>query len=150
MVRLALGLGGRARNNCGRPPATEVGRSCGCESATAFFLGLGEPVGLGTGLDDVRVEGDPVDDRRAEAGINEGLLPLRERSVRGDRDGPPFLSLGEDLEQQFGPGFIQVEVAELVQAEKVDAAVSGDGAGQFLFFSSAASASSLTRLTVVV
>jgi hypothetical protein len=65
----------------------------------------------------VRVEGAPVDDRRAETGIGEGLLPLRERGIRGDRDGPPFFPLGEDLEQQFGPGLVQVEISELGQRE---------------------------------
>jgi hypothetical protein len=36
------------------------------------LLGLGEPVGLGAGLDDGAVEGEPVDDRGAEPGIGEG------------------------------------------------------------------------------
>ena len=34
-------------------------------------LGGAEPVGLGAGLENVRVEGDPVDDRGDQAGVGE-------------------------------------------------------------------------------
>ena len=37
--------------------------------------GLGEAVGVGAGLDDGAVEGEPVDDRGAEPGVGEGLGP---------------------------------------------------------------------------
>jgi hypothetical protein len=39
MVRPALGLDGRTRNGCGRPPGKEAGRSCQCRSAAAFSSG---------------------------------------------------------------------------------------------------------------
>ena len=42
------------------------------------------------------------------------------------------LAFGEDLEQQLGAAAVELEVAQLVQAEQVDAAVAGDGAGQGL------------------
>jgi hypothetical protein len=80
----------------------------------------------------VGVEGDPVHVGRAEPRVGEGLLPLGERRVGGDRDRASFLAFGEDLEQQFGSGLVEVEVAQFVQAEQVDAAVAGDGAGEFL------------------
>jgi hypothetical protein len=34
--------------------------------------GLGEPVGIGAGFEDVAAEGEPVDDRGAEPGVGEG------------------------------------------------------------------------------
>jgi len=37
-----------------------------------------------------------------------------ERGVGRDRDGAAFLAVGEDLEEEFRAGLVQVEVAELV------------------------------------
>jgi hypothetical protein len=73
--------------------------------ASAGFGGLAggfagaEPVGLGAGLEDVGVEGDPVDDRGDEAGVGEDGSPFAERQVGPDRDGGSFLAFGDDLEQ---------------------------------------------------
>src|SRR5437588_8772744 len=92
-------------------------------------LGGAEPVGVGAGGDDVRVEGEPVDDGGAEPGVGEGAGPFAEGGVGGDGDGGAFLAFGEDLEQQLGAAAVELEVAQLVQAEQVDAAVAGDGAG---------------------
>src|SRR6516225_2394928 len=94
--------------------------------------GRAQPVGVGAGLDDVGVEGEPVDDGGAEPGVGEGGGPFAEGGVGGDGDGGAFLALGEDLEQQLGAAPVELEVAQLVQAEQVDAAVAGDGAGQGL------------------
>ena len=60
---------------------------------------MGEAVGGGAGLDDVAVEGEPVDDRGAESRVGEGLGPARERLVGGDRDAVFLLAFGEDLEE---------------------------------------------------
>src|SRR5258707_6465118 len=92
--------------------------------------GGAQPVGVGAGLDDVRVEGEPVDDRGAQPGSGEGGGPFAEGGVGGDRDGGAFLPLGEYLEQQLGAAPVELEVAQLVQAQQVDPAVAGDGAGQ--------------------
>src|SRR5216683_7782816 len=94
--------------------------------------GGSQPVGVGAGLDDVRVEGEPVDDRGAQPGIGEGGGPFAEGGVGGDRDGGAFLPLGEDLEQQLGAAAVELEVAQLVQAQQVDPAVAGDGPRQQL------------------
>ena len=95
-------------------------------------LGGAQPVGVGAGGDDVGVEGEPVDDGGAEPRVGEGGCPFGEGGVGRDRDGGAFLAFGEDLEQQLGAAPVQLEVAQLVQAEQVDAAVAGDGAGQGL------------------
>jgi hypothetical protein len=62
----------------------------------------GQPVGLGAGLQDVRVEGDAVDYGGDEAGVGEYGSPFAERQIRTDRDGGSFLPFGDDLEEQFG------------------------------------------------
>jgi len=76
-----------------------------------------EPVGLGSGFEEVGVEGDPVDDRDHhavsrmgaecdvaddrghDAGVGEDGSPLAEREVGPDRDRCSFLLLGT-----VGPG----------------------------------------------
>src|SRR5262249_55756122 len=106
----------------------------GLVSGSGGLPGFGgaQPVGVGAGVDDVGVEGEPVDDGRAEPRVGEGGGPLGEGGVGRDRDGGAFFAFGEDLEQQLGAAPVQLEVAQLVQAEQADAAVAGDGAGQGL------------------
>jgi hypothetical protein len=78
----------------------------------------------------VGFEGDPVHDRGAESGVGEGAGPFGERGVRRDRDRGAFLAFGEHLEQQLGAAAVEFEVAQLIEAEQVDPAVAGDGAGE--------------------
>lgn len=52
------------------------GLSAGCSLGS----GRREPVGVGAGLDDGAVEGEPVDDGRAETGV--GVLAYVQRCVR--------------------------------------------------------------------
>ena len=92
-----------------------------------------EAVAAGAGLDDVPAEGEAVDDGGAEPGVGEGPGPAAEAVVAGDRDGGLLLPFGQDLEQQFGAALVEFHVAELVEAEELDPAVAGDGAGQLTF-----------------
>src|SRR6266567_8788117 len=112
----------------GAPPGVRLSGPGG----VAAGLGGAQPVGVGAGGDDVRLEGEPVDDGCAQPRVGEGGCPLAEGGVGGDRDGGAFLAFGEDLEQQLGAAAVELEVAELVQAEQVDAAVAGDGAREGL------------------
>src|SRR5258705_3550490 len=112
----------------GAPPGVRLSGPGGLVAG----LGGAQPVGVGAGGDDVRVEGEPVDDGGAEPGVGEGGGPFGEGGVGRDRDGGAFFPLGEDLEQQLGAAPVQFEVAELIEAEQVDAAVAGNGAGQGL------------------
>ena len=70
--------------------------------------GGGESVGLGAGVDDVGVEGEPVDDGGGQSGVGEGVAPLAERGVRSAGDGGSFLAGGDDLEEQLGPAGVEV------------------------------------------
>jgi hypothetical protein len=38
-----------------------------------LVFGVGKPVGVGSGFDDGSLEREPVNDRRAEAGVREGF-----------------------------------------------------------------------------
>jgi hypothetical protein len=69
---------------------------------------------VGSGFDDVGVEGEPVDDGGDEAGVGDDLAPLAEGQVGGGDDGGSFFSLGDDLEEQFGASGVELDVAELV------------------------------------
>ena len=81
----------------------------------------------------MRPEGESVDDRGGEARVGERLAPFAERCVRGDRDRRPLIPLGEDLEEQLGTPAIQMQVAQLVEAEKVDPSVAADHLGELAF-----------------
>src|ERR1700738_5449822 len=78
-------------------------------------------------------EGEPVDDRRGEARVGEGLAPLTEGVVAGHRDRGAFLALGEYLEQQLGAAGIDADISELVDAEQVESSVAADGPGEHPF-----------------
>lgn len=58
LARSALGFLGRVRHGCGWHPVRGAGRSCREGSAASLLLGLCEAVGVGAGLDNVRVERD--------------------------------------------------------------------------------------------
>jgi hypothetical protein len=93
-------------------------------------LGGAEPAGLGAGLEDAGVEGDPVDDRGDEAGVGEDGAPFAEWQVCPDRDGGSFVPPGDDLEQQLGAAGVDLDVAGFAGEKEVQAAVAADDAGQ--------------------
>ena len=60
-------------------------------------------------------------------------MRFTEREVRSQGDGRFLFSFRQDLEQQLGAPGIQLDVAELVQAQQVDPPVTGHQAGQAPF-----------------
>jgi len=106
--------------------------SVGWSSAVRCFAGA-ESVGLAAGFEDVGVEGDPVDDGGDQAWVGEHAAPFAEGQVGGDRDGGAFFAFGDDLEEQFGAAGVDLDVAEFVEAEQVEAAVAADDAGEDAF-----------------
>jgi hypothetical protein len=76
--------------------------------------GVGEPVGVASGFDDLPGECQPVDNGSAQPWVGESLCPRREWLVGGDCDGRALFSLGENLKQQFGAAPVQLQVAQLV------------------------------------
>src|SRR5680860_763864 len=106
-----------------RVPAPSVAGAGGAVCALLWVLGGAflrsggpESVGVGSGLQDVAVEGEPVRDGGGQARVGERRSPLAERRVGGDRDAGAFVAFGEDLEQQLGAARVQVQIAELVEA----------------------------------
>src|SRR5664279_1814782 len=92
-----------------------VGRVGGEVSAGGLFrFGVGQPVGVGAGLDDVAAEGEPVDDGGAEPGVGERFRPAREGVVGGDGHGVLFLPFRQNLEKQFCIAFVEFHVAKLI------------------------------------
>ncbi len=65
-------------------------------------------------------------EREQEPWIGEGLCPAGERFVGGDRDRRALLPLSQNLKQQLGAAPIQLEIAELVHQDQIDATVAGD------------------------
>ena len=57
-------------------------------------------------------------------------MRFAERQVGPDRDGGPFVPLGDDLEQQLGAAGVGLDVAEFVEQQEVQPAVAADRAGQ--------------------
>jgi hypothetical protein len=78
----------------------------------------------------VGVEGDAVDDGGDQAGVGEDGAPFTEGQVGGDGDAGPFLAFGDDLEEEFGAAGVDLDVAEFVEAEQVQAGVAAHDAGQ--------------------
>src|SRR3954447_3413838 len=75
-------------------------------------------------------EGEPVDDGGCQAGVGERVAPLGERGVGGAGDGGLLLAFGDDLEEQFGAAGVEVHVADLVEAEQVEAGEAAHHAGE--------------------
>lgn len=87
-------------------------------------------VAVAAGLDDVGVVGDSVNDGCGEAWVGDDLAPFAEWQVRCDRDGRFLFSFGDDLEDEFSALGVELDVAELVEAEQVIASVAGDESGE--------------------
>ena len=86
-----------------------TGRSVGFGAAVAGFAGA-QPVGLGAGFEDVGVEGDAVDDGGDKARVGKHCSPFGKWQVGGDRYRCSFLAFGDDLEQQFGAAWVDLDV----------------------------------------
>ena len=89
-----------------------------------------EPEALSPRLDDVGVEGEPVDDGGHQSGVRDDRAPLAEGQVAAGGDGCLLLPLGHDLKQQLGPPSVELHVAKLVEAEQVESSIAGHDAGQ--------------------
>ena len=60
-------------------------------------------------------------------------MRFAERQVGPDRDGGSFVSLGDDLEEQFGAAGVDLDIAQFVEAEQVQASVAGHDPGEATF-----------------
>ena len=111
--------------SCSAWPRT-MRRCSGCAESGRLLrrpLGLGraQSEALGPGLDDVGVECQPIDDGGDQAGITDDLTPFGEGEVRGGGHRCLLLAFGQDLEQQLSSFGVELDIAELVEAEQVEA-----------------------------
>ncbi len=63
---------------------------------------MGETVAFAIHLQDADVMGQPVEERAGETFGSEGFGPFVEGQVAGNEGGAAFVTLGDQLEQQFG------------------------------------------------
>ena len=83
-------------------------------------LRLLEPVAFAVQFQDVDVMGQPVEKRAGETLIAEDARPFVERQIGCDDRRAAFVTLAEDLEQQFGAGLRERHVAEFVDDQQLD------------------------------
>ena len=72
---------------------------------------LAEAVALAVHLEDVAVMGQTIQESGGHTFPLEDLVPFAERQVAGDQQTGPFITIGEDLEQQFGSRTAEGQVA---------------------------------------
>src|SRR6516165_903189 len=107
MVALAVGAG----RGCGD------GASAGCLIVVAAF----KAPTVVTGLDDVTVMSEPVEQRGGHLGIAEHAGPLSEGEVGGDDDGGALVKPTDEVEQKLAAGLCERQVAQLVENDEVHA-----------------------------
>ena len=71
----------------------------------APFSALVETIALAVHFQDMDMVGEAVQQRPGQAFGAEHLGPLVEGKIAGQQGGAAFVTLAEDLEQQFGAGF---------------------------------------------
>src|SRR5260221_5549327 len=91
--------------------------------------------GLSTVAVDVHLEDCCVMDEAVDGGeghglIGEDLAPLSERLVCGDQHGSPFVSGGNQLEENAGLGMVLGDICDVVEDQQVVVVELGDGAFQ--------------------
>ena len=88
-------------------------------------LGDAQPVGVGAGFKDVRVERDSINYCGHQSRIWEHRSPFAKRQVTCQSDTCAFLPLGDDLKQQFGSARVDLDIPELIEAKQIQAPVPG-------------------------
>src|SRR5919199_3334554 len=83
---------------------------------------LTEAVGFAAELEQMAAMGETVEQRRDQASVVvEDAGPVRELEVGSDRECAPGVAMGEQDEEQLGLVSVQLDKAQFVQDEKVEA-----------------------------
>ena len=77
-----------------------------------------EPEAFAVHLQDVDMMSEPVEERTGEAFGAEDAGPFIERQIGRDDGRPALVALGEDLEEQFGAGWRQGDVAQFIDDQE--------------------------------
>src|SRR4030081_3583431 len=110
----ATGFGGSART-VGAGRGCGDGASAGCVIVVAAF----EAPAVVTGLDDVAVVGQAVEQRGRHLGIAKHTGPLSECEIGGDDDGRAFVEAADEVEQELAAGLSEWKVAKFVKDDEV-------------------------------
>ena len=74
-----------------------------------------------TGLDDIAVMGQPIEQRGGHLGVAEDGGPFAEGEVGGDDDRGALVEAADQVEQQLSAGLREGQIAELVENDEVHA-----------------------------
>ena len=74
-----------------------------------------------TGLDDVAVMSQTVEQRGRHLGIAEHARPLAECQIGGDEDGGALIKPADEVEEKLTAGLGKGQISELVQDNEVHA-----------------------------
>ena len=91
-------------------------------AATAFALLLGE-LGLAPAIaaafddEDLDVVGQAIDQSYGARGVGEDGVPVLERQVGGDEQGPVLVAAADELKEQVGGPCVVGEKADLIDHE---------------------------------
>ena len=83
-------------------------------------LGVGQAVAFTVGFEDVNAMGQPVQHGPGEPFAAQHLRPVFKRQVGGDDEAGTLISTGHHIEEQFGPGLGERDVAEFVEDEQIE------------------------------
>ena len=79
-----------------------------------------EAPGLVSGLDDLAVMGEPVEQRGRHLGVAEDGRPFAERQIGGDDDRGSFVEPADQVEEQLSAGLGERQIAEFVEHDEVE------------------------------
>src|SRR3981081_3558137 len=110
----ATGFGGSAR-------AVGAGRGCGdgASAGCVIVVAAFEAPTVVTGLDDVTVVGQAVEQRGRHFGVAKHTGPLSECEIGGDDDGRALVESADEVEQKLAAGLSERKVAKFVKDDEV-------------------------------
>ena len=76
--------------------------------------------GIAASCEYVGVMAEAIEQRRSELFVAEHLDPLGERQIGGDDGRAPFITLGQQIEQQLAAGALERHEAQLIDDQKRD------------------------------
>src|SRR5260221_9330530 len=109
----ARGFGGSAR-------AVGAGRGCGdgASAGCVIVVAAFEAPAVVTGLDDVTVVGQAVEQRGRHLGIAKHTGPLSECEIGGDDDRRALVEPADEVEQELAAGLSERKVAKFVKLRR--------------------------------
>src|SRR5207344_1633621 len=93
------------------------GASAGCLIVVAAF----KTPAVVTGLDDVAVVSQAVEQRGGHLGVAEHARPFAECQIGGDDDGGSLVKPADEVEQELTAGLCERQIAQLVENDEVHA-----------------------------